>query len=62
MRGETVSKIFDYIKESVKAKCIKLLIKTPSDLYQMELSYFYKPDENIMNIFIHVSLIQSTNT
>jgi hypothetical protein len=39
-----VNKIFDYIKETAKAKGMELLINNPSDFYQTGLSYFYQPD------------------
>jgi hypothetical protein len=35
------------------------LIKNPS--YQIEMSYLYKPEDNILNIFIHVPLVYPDN-
>jgi hypothetical protein len=34
----------------------------PSDLYLTEVSLFFKPAENILNIFIHVPLVHPDNT
>jgi hypothetical protein len=54
LRGDSVSKIFDFKKESASARVVDPLIKNPSGLFRVELSYFYKPADNILNIFIHV--------
>jgi aspartate 1-decarboxylase len=47
LRGDTVSKIFDFLTKSTSAKGLNLLISNKSDMYQTELSYFCKPNENI---------------
>jgi hypothetical protein len=57
-----VNKIFDFIKTSASAKGLEPLIKNPSDLYQTEVSCFFKLSENILNIFIHVPLVHLDNT
>ena len=62
LRGDTINKIYDFVVSSASARGLEPLIKNPSDLYQVEVSYFFKPAENMLNIFIHVPLVHPENT
>jgi hypothetical protein len=55
-------KIFKFIQNSSSERGLKPLIKNPSDLFQVEVPYFYKPAENMLNIFVHVPLVHPENT
>ena len=62
LRGDTINKIYSFVLKSASTRGLEPLIKNPSDLYQVEVSYFYKPAENMLNIFVHVPLIHPDNT
>jgi hypothetical protein len=62
LRGDTIYKIFNFIQNSANRRGLESLIKNPPDLFQVEVSYFYKRAENMLNVFVHVPLVQPENT
>ena len=57
LQVKTINKIFEIIQKSASKRGMNPLIKNPSDLYHMEVSYFFNPEDNIFNIFVHVPLV-----
>jgi hypothetical protein len=51
--GETVNKIFDFVQASAIARELAFN-QEPYDLNQIEVSYFFKPEDNMLNTFICV--------
>ena len=47
LRGDTGNKINEFVQNSAIFRGIEPLFKNPLNLYQIEVSYFYKPAENI---------------
>ena len=37
---------------------MELLLSTPADLFQVEVSYFYKPETMEINMFLHVPMVK----
>jgi hypothetical protein len=61
LRGNTKF-CFGFVVQSANIRGLEPLIKNPSDLFQVEVSYFYKPAENMLNIFVNVPLVHQENT
>ena len=61
LKGDTINKIFKFIVISVSNRGLEPLIKNLLYIIQVEVSYFYKPAENMLNIFIFVPLIHPDN-
>jgi hypothetical protein len=40
LKGDTINKIFEFIQKSASDGGLEPLIKKPSDLYQVKVSYF----------------------
>jgi hypothetical protein len=57
LKGDTINKIFKFIQDSACARGLE-----PSDLFQVEVSYFYKAAENMLNSFVHVPLVHPENS
>ena len=56
--GKTVTKIYMALKEKAENQHMELLISAPSDLFQVEVSYFYKPEKKEINIFVHIPMVK----
>jgi hypothetical protein len=58
--GDTINRIYDFVINRANDRGLETLIKNPSDLYQVEVSF--KPAENILKFFLYVLLALSDNT
>jgi hypothetical protein len=48
LKGNTMNKLFEFVVKSASVRGFEPLIKNPSDLFQVDLSYFYKAAENML--------------
>ena len=37
---------------------MELLLNSPADLFKIEVSYFYKPETQEINMFLHVPMVK----
>ena len=61
LSGETITKIYEFIQTTAKDRGLQPLIYTTSDLFQIEMSYFYQANDKTLNLFLHVPLVQPSN-
>ena len=61
LQGRTINKMFQFLNTAAQQKGLQLLIKKPVDLFQTELSYFYHPEDKILNLFLHVPMVHPKN-
>ena len=57
LQGETVNKMYHFLDQAAKTKGMELLITKSVDLFQIELSYFYREEDQILNLFLHVPIV-----
>ena len=55
--GETMNKMYKFLEKAAKTKGMDLLITQAVDLFQIDLSYFYKEEDQTLNLFLHVPMI-----
>ena len=58
LQGETINKLFLHLQQKAHANNMDLLINAPSDLFQIDVSYFYKSHNMELNIFIHAPMVK----
>ena len=56
--GETIVKMYKFLENAAKEKGLELLISQPVDLYQTELSYFYREEDQMLNLFLHIPMVR----
>ena len=54
MSGSTIVKLFKHLQITAQKGNTDLLITGPSDLFQIDVLYFYKSSTQELNIFLHV--------
>jgi hypothetical protein len=52
LQGSTIKRLFTHLQSKMD-----LLISAPSDLFRIDVSYFYKFHTNELNIFLHVPMV-----
>ena len=57
-RGSTIVAIFKEMQQKADKNNMELLINSPSDLFKVEVSYFYQPDTKTINMFVHIPMIK----
>ena len=57
LQGSTIIKLFTHLQTIAHQGNMDLLITAPSDLFQIDVSYFYKSHTNELNIFLHVPMV-----
>ncbi len=57
LQGDTILKLFRHLQNIAHNGNMDLLISAPSDLFQIDVSYFYKSHQNELNIFLHVPMV-----
>jgi hypothetical protein len=58
LQGSTVVKLFNHLQLKAQNGNMELLILAPSDLFQIDVSYFYKFWVAELNIFLHVPMVK----
>ena len=58
LEGSTIVKIFQYLQNLAKSKNMDLLISQSSDLFQIDVTYYFNPSSNELNIFIHAPMVK----
>ena len=61
LEGHTINKMFNFLTEKAKQSSMNLMISRPSDIFQMDTTYFYKQKEMTLNLFVHIPMIQPAN-
>ena len=61
LQGQTINKMFNFLEKAAASKGMQLMIKKATDLFQTELSYFYKPLDKVLNLFLHVPMVHPDN-
>ncbi len=62
LMGNTIKFFFEFFQKIASDRGLEPLIKIPSDLFQVEMSYLYRPAKNMLNIFIHIPFVHPENT
>ena len=58
LEGSTIVKIFQYLQTLANSKNMELLIAQPSDLFQIDVTYYFSQSSNELNIFIHAPMVK----
>ena len=58
LEGSTIVKIFQYLQNLATSKNMELLISQSSDLFQIDVTYYFNPSSNELNIFIHAPMVK----
>ena len=58
LRGSTVTAIFKEMQHKADFNKMELLLNSPADLFKIEVSYFYKPETQEINMFLHVPMVK----
>ena len=53
----TVQKMYNHLDEMHNSRFMDMMLDSPRDLYQAEVSYLYMPEENQLRLFLHVPMI-----
>ena len=61
LQGHTINKMFEFLGKAAESRGMKLMIQKPVDLFQIEMSYFYRPQDKKLNLFLHVPMVHSDN-
>ena len=61
LEGKTINKMFKFVQTAAENQGMQLMINKPVDLFQIELSYFYRPEDKILNLFLHVPMVRPDN-
>ena len=61
LEGTTINKMFNFLVQKAKESSMDLMITRPSDIFQMDTTYFYKQEEMTLNLFVHIPMIQAEN-
>jgi hypothetical protein len=56
LQGSTVLELHKHLQLKAQNGNMAFLISAPSDLFQIDVSYFYKSPTNELNIFVHVPM------
>lgn len=56
--GQDLIGLFESIQQKAKELDCKMILKKPSDIYEMESSYGYDKEGQIFAIFIHIPLVE----
>ena len=56
LRGSTVTAIYKEMQNKADTNKMELLLNSPADLFKIEVSYFYKPQTQEINMFLHVPM------
>ena len=57
LQGTTIKQLFTHLQNIAHQGNMDLLISAPSDLFQIDVSYFFKSHLNELNIFLHVPMV-----
>jgi hypothetical protein len=57
----TISKLYKHIQHKAQIGNMDLLILAPSDLFQIDVSYFYKLSTKELNICLYVPMVKPMN-
>jgi hypothetical protein len=58
LQGSTVVKLYKHLQHKAQNGNTNLLILEPSDLFQIDVSYFYKSSTKELNILLHVLMVK----
>ena len=61
LQGSTINKIYNHLLKTASSQNMELLISRPSDLFQIDVSYYYKSHSQELNIFLHTPMVKSQN-
>ena len=61
LQGDTVHKIYNHLQTVASNSNMELLTNAPLDLFQIDVSYFYKSDSKELNFFMHAPLVKLIN-
>ena len=53
----TVQKVYNHLHEMYNSRSMDMMLDSPRDLYQAEVSYQYMPEEKQLRLFLHVPMI-----
>jgi hypothetical protein len=58
LQGQTIIKLYKHLLLKAQNGNMELLILAPSDLFQIDVSYFYKLSTIELNIFLHLPMVK----
>jgi hypothetical protein len=58
IQGSTMVKLFEHLQLKAQSGNMNVLISASSDLFQIDVSYFYKSSTMELNIFLHVPVVK----
>jgi hypothetical protein len=58
LQGKTMVKLYKHLQLKAQNGNMELLVSAPSNLLQIDVSYFYKSSATELNIFLHVPMVK----